>query len=292
MKKTRMVSICILLLLGITSLFLPITTGETATTQTLYVGGNGPGNYTRIQDALDNASIGNTIYVFPGMYHETLRITTPVQLIGAETNSTVIDGKNDTYVVTLEAGNSTLSSFTITHSKMKFPYAGIYIVSDHNTISQNILTDNFYGMQLGYSAHFNHIINNTIHHNGRCGIYFNHASFNTLWGNVVYDQPVNGFGLFEFSNNNTIMNNTFSNNRNTAVNIRESYDTYVANNTFVQGQIAFHKPPPEYRTIAQSNQFADNVVSIEEERDAFVVTVLVFDFSVFIVFLVFRKLSK
>jgi len=31
---------------------------------TLYVGGGGPGNYTCIQDAIDNASDGSTILLF------------------------------------------------------------------------------------------------------------------------------------------------------------------------------------------------------------------------------------
>jgi len=30
----------------------------------LYVGGSGPGNYTRIQDAIDNASDGDTVFVY------------------------------------------------------------------------------------------------------------------------------------------------------------------------------------------------------------------------------------
>jgi len=31
---------------------------------TLYVGGSGPGNYTSIQDAIDDASDGDTVYVY------------------------------------------------------------------------------------------------------------------------------------------------------------------------------------------------------------------------------------
>ena len=37
----------------------PISSGNT-----LYVGGTGEGNYTKIQDAIDNASDGDTVYVF------------------------------------------------------------------------------------------------------------------------------------------------------------------------------------------------------------------------------------
>ena len=33
-----------------------------------YVGGSGPGNYTDIQDAIDNASDGDTVFVYNGTY--------------------------------------------------------------------------------------------------------------------------------------------------------------------------------------------------------------------------------
>ena len=34
---------------------------------TLYVGGSGPGNYTKIQDAIDNTSDGDTVFVYKGI---------------------------------------------------------------------------------------------------------------------------------------------------------------------------------------------------------------------------------
>ena len=41
---------------------------------TLYVGGSGPNNYTRIQDAIDNASVNDTIIVFSGLYFERVKV--------------------------------------------------------------------------------------------------------------------------------------------------------------------------------------------------------------------------
>ena len=35
----------------------------------LYVGGSGPNNYTSIQSAINDASNGYTIYVYPGNYN-------------------------------------------------------------------------------------------------------------------------------------------------------------------------------------------------------------------------------
>jgi len=40
----------------------------------LYVGGSGPGNYTGIQQAIDNASAGDTVFVFNGTYVGHLNI--------------------------------------------------------------------------------------------------------------------------------------------------------------------------------------------------------------------------
>jgi nitrous oxidase accessory protein len=264
--------------------------GETLFHATHHVGGTGPGNYTTIQAAMNNATHGDIIYVHPGTYHESLIVETPLLLIGENTTTTVIDGDGSGYVVTLVAGYSTVSGFTITHSKKKFPLAGVYITSDYNTVSDCILTDNFYGMQLGYGTGYNLISNNTIFHNGRCGIYFNHSSNNRLIGNLVRDQPVNGFGLFEFSNNNSIINNTLMLNMYSGVNIRESYDNQVVGNTFIEDQNGLHKPSPEYHTVVRDNHFSENTVSLEEERDAEVLSVVVFDILVVIVFLVFRKL--
>ncbi|MCX6662537.1 MAG: hypothetical protein NTY91_08325 [Euryarchaeota archaeon] len=60
----------------------------------LYVGGSGPGNYTRIQDAIDNTSDGDTVYVFPATYKEHIIINTSIQLQGADLQTTLIDGQN------------------------------------------------------------------------------------------------------------------------------------------------------------------------------------------------------
>jgi parallel beta-helix repeat protein len=273
-------------------LALPIAGAESSETgfqATLNVGGTGPGNYSTIQEALDTAAPGDTIFIYHGTYYESLLVEKPLMLIGEDNTTTIIDGGGTGFVVTLAAGHSTLSGFTITHSKKKFPLAGVYLTSDSNIVSNCVLTDNFYGMQLGYGTKYNLINNNTIFHNGRCGIYFNHSSNNRLIGNLVRDQPVNGFGLFEFSNNNTIINNTLMQNMYSGVNIRESYDNQVIGNTFVENQNGLHKPSPEYHTVVRDNHFSGDSIPLEEERDASVLSVVVFDVLIIIVFLVFRK---
>ena len=58
-----------LLTVGATTLFIclaftpGITADETNFGNILYVGGTGPGNYSRIQDSIDNASEGDMVFV-------------------------------------------------------------------------------------------------------------------------------------------------------------------------------------------------------------------------------------
>jgi parallel beta-helix repeat protein len=84
----------------------------------LYVGGSGPGNYTRIQDAIENASDGDTVLVFPGTYYENIIINkTGINLVGIDKATTIIDGRQIEGDVILILSNSvTIRGFTIQNS--------------------------------------------------------------------------------------------------------------------------------------------------------------------------------
>ena len=48
----------------------------------LYVGGTGLGNYSKIQDAINNATPGDMVRVFAGIYNENVVVNRTIQLIG------------------------------------------------------------------------------------------------------------------------------------------------------------------------------------------------------------------
>ena len=57
----------------------------------LYVGGSGPGNYSVIQDAVDNATDGDTVFVYNGIYSDyfpdnfaCVNIVKKISLIGED----------------------------------------------------------------------------------------------------------------------------------------------------------------------------------------------------------------
>ena len=162
---------------------------------TLYVGGNGTGNYSKIQNAINDASNGDTVFVYDDSspYYETLVVDKSIQLIGEDRNTTVINGRK-TYeeVVTLNAGNSILSGFTIKNSDTT--KHGIYIHSDNNHISDCNVVDNrlggIYFSSGGYDN--NHISHCYFRNPDYMGIYINGAGDELATGNVFSNCTFDG----------------------------------------------------------------------------------------------------
>ena len=48
---------------------IPITVSSNDTKSIIYVDDDGGADYTSIQDAIDNASFGDTIYIYSGIYY-------------------------------------------------------------------------------------------------------------------------------------------------------------------------------------------------------------------------------
>ena len=67
---------------------------ESISGNTYFVGGHGQNNYSKIQDAIDNASDGDTIFVYSGIYHENIVINKSITLLGSGQDSTIISGFN------------------------------------------------------------------------------------------------------------------------------------------------------------------------------------------------------
>jgi parallel beta-helix repeat protein len=189
----------------------------------LYVGGSGPGNYTRIQDAIDNASDGDTVYVYSGMYSDYIeenlacvRINKSISLIGQDKATTVINGSGHHDTVRIEESKITLSGFTVrTDGDPDFIRIGItmYYPSQDIDINDMIISQNYYGIVLGsftdvYQLRNISIYENTIVEN-KYGIENVRSHSNIQIHHNTISQ--NEYGI-EAGHNYTISENHISNN--------------------------------------------------------------------------------
>ena len=174
----------------------------------LYVGGSGPDNYTRIQDAINDSVDGDTVFVFDDSspYFENLVVDKSINLMGEDRNNTIIDGNNKSSVVFLDesASGVTIQGFNIIHGD-----DGLICESDNNIIIGNVISYNNESIYL-YCSDNNSIIDNTISMNNKIGLILYYCQNNTIFGNNISNSYY-GINLIILSNYNIIRNNIIQN---------------------------------------------------------------------------------
>ena len=154
MGKKSVILLLIGLLIFFNSGFNQIENTKAVET-TFYVDDDGFEDYVNIQYAIDNASIGDTVYVYHGYYKENLVINKSISLIGEDKGNTTIDGSNGV-TVSIFSDNVELTGFTIINGTN-----GIMINGSSETIvAMNTIIDTEYGIYVD-----NKSVNNTIYNN-------------------------------------------------------------------------------------------------------------------------------
>jgi len=176
--------------------------------RTWIVDDDGLADFHTIQEAIDAASSGDTIFVKNGTYHENIVIVKTISLIGESEDNTLVDGTGvvNTYVMSIQANDTVISGFTIHGPEpMAAGYWGISLNGNNCTISKNIIRNLHYGITLDRMTH-NLLESNTI---GPCGhaVYLQSSSNNEIRDNVITSSS-GGIYLNQFNHNNLIENNT------------------------------------------------------------------------------------
>lgn len=206
----------------------------------LYVGGTGPNNYTLIQEAVDHAIDGDTVFVFSesSPYFEHVVVNRSIHLIGENRTTTVIDGGGVGDVVLLRADDITISGFTVQHGgDAPKVNAGIESRSNRSVIYGNVVFQNGrYGV----------------------GVLLNCSSGALVYDNIISENGNEGIFIGK-STNATIEQNEITRNGHCAVVISKSWRNTIFENTMVYNYAGVSLWPG-----ATGNEITQNLISNQE----------------------------
>jgi parallel beta-helix repeat protein len=229
-KKVAAFWLSLVMMLGVIVIVIEIC--EPVSGNVLYVGGTEPGNFSKIQDAINASQDGDTVFVYSGTYYENIVVNKSINLTGENKQNTFINGgdKGDTINVSANWVNITgfniTNNFTLNYWNGLFVYFssncsiadniiftndlwyGIFLLSSsNNEIINNNISDNFYGMLLRRSSN-NNITNNNFSSNYMCGIAIEeNSNENKIVNNRINSTYWDGIHIWSSLNNNIISNN-------------------------------------------------------------------------------------
>jgi len=219
-----------------------------------------PDDFPTIKSALFASNTGDTIIVHKGIYNEVIDINKSISLIGEDRENTVIRGDRVNDVISIFSDYAVITNFTIKDSGSD--KSGINIWGDHNTIINNFIYNNYYGLYLQHMSNNITVSNNRLYDNGYSGIYMGgsknnsvlyndimlnkygvvaHAEggglnrFNKYVGNNISNNTDNG--LVVAGNNNFISNNKLISNTNNGIVISGNGNNTITNNHIMNNKI-------------------------------------------------------
>jgi nitrous oxidase accessory protein len=253
------------------------------------------GPLQKLQEAINNAMPGDTIFVERGIYREpTITVNKPLYIKGI--GYPVLDGQKKNEIMVIKSSNVVVEGFAVQHSGYSGynDIAAIRIVNSRNVaIRNNKLDDTFFGIYSQHavsctiagnelrsnaineitSANGIHcwksdsmqIMNNTITGH-RDGIYFEFVTHSIIKNNVSTGNV--RYGLhFMFSNDDSYLGNQFRNNG-AGVAVMFSKGVTMLQNTFVEnwGSAAYGILLKEISdSRIQHNRFVRNTTGIYME---------------------------
>lgn len=228
LKRFSSLIVFFILTLGFFNIFFTVDICDAKGANTLYVGGTGIGNYSIIQEAIDNSSINDTIFVFNGTYNENIVINKSINLVGFEKNSTIIQGNQSLYIILIKSSWINISRFTIQNGKVAIYISGTN--NSFNNISDNTISNNWEGIRL-YNTTNNFLNNNLINDHSDFGIVLSESKNNQINENIFFNN-YNTILLERWSDNNIFARNNFTQNY-LGISIESSYNNFIFENEFI-----------------------------------------------------------
>ena len=190
-----------------------------------------PDDFSTIQEAIDNAVEGDTIFVKSGMYHENLVVNKSLSLIGENVDTTIIDGnppEGYRIPIKIQCNNVSVSGF-----KLLYGYAGITVGEvKFCSISGNRIAGNQHGIILVGTSYCNVTENYFEQISLSSAIQLSYSNYNLVAGNYI-DNCTEGIQIWQYSTNNTVTENTITNCDDVAIRLQ-----YADNNTITRNDVS------------------------------------------------------
>lgn len=215
--------------------------------QTLFVGGVNEGNYSKIQNAIDNATENDTVIVYSGYYRESIIINKSINIIGENKESVILNNFQQFYSIYIQSPWVNISNINIQESQI-----GIYISNlgeGYVNVNDSIFTKNKEAIRIYNSSNIK-ITNNRIENNSEFGIVISETAENEIIGNNI-TQNFRGIYLDRWSNFNTILNNNCSDNI-YGISLKFSFFNNIKEND------CFNNIWAVYLTDSKNNSITDN----------------------------------
>lgn len=287
-KTVTITAIMILLQVTLAFLVQSETIQKITEDNFIIVDKDGGGQYTSVQEAINHAKSGWTIYIKNGEYPEVIEIKKTIQLVGEDKDSTLINpiSEENRYAVYVGASGVKIKNVGITNGAPGIYSQGIKI-SSKNTVIDNckifntpvgiavwtgensIYNSTFYGCKdegialLGSSKKpcNNNIISNCIFYDNCDGIELQHSSYNQIINCKFYNNMHTGINAIASNNNGNIISNCeIFNNRVHGIYLSSSnenkiVDCVITNN--VDGDIVMNRYS-ENNEIIESQKIDEN----------------------------------
>ena len=244
--------------------FHPMAKGNT-----LYVGGSGPNNYTKIQDAVDNSSDGDTVFVYDDSspYYEHITIDTSITVRGENKLTTIIDssyGLETSFQINTDY--VTITGFTFQNSGCGVYIGGPHKIASHNTVKDNRFLNTHMGVVMFYGDTqilqftkygYNIIADNLIVGPKYMGIYAVEGRNNQIIGNTISNvepTPNYGMGIYLIAGAyNNISFNNITDNGVYGIDMYITYDNLVYRNNIKNNPRGLFMEWVSFDTIKQNN---------------------------------------
>ena len=194
-----------------------------------------PEDYATIQAAINAATPGATVWIAPGVYHESLVINKTITLIGKPGSEPIFNGGGSGIAITIvsSGSGSTIAGITITSWDQGILVDGANGCKIYDNI-MSLINNNGVVLQ-GTGAVSNQVCGNMFEQDAVAIDVTSSSSSNVISQNII---SLSSIGLRIETSGNTICENMISENQ-LGINIVNSNNNAIYHNNFMDNTIAF-----------------------------------------------------